>query len=138
MKCNGLTRFARTACGTLRVPRLRASRSDARLRRQRCRSTVGAHALSMRTFLYCGFDKRIRQTQIRVVCTRVTFPDPRLCASRSDARLRLTRNVAFGIQNAHIKVGCAPTESTGFVTKAIQIITLTILPRMRVYGILIS
>ena len=82
MKCNGLTRFARTACGTLRVPRLRASRSD--------------------------------------------------------ARLRLTRNVAFGIQNTHIKVGCAPTESTGFVTKAIQIITLTILPRMRVYGILIS
>ena len=29
---NGLTHFARTACGTLCVPQLRASRSDARLR----------------------------------------------------------------------------------------------------------
>ena len=33
----------------------------------------------------------------------------------------------------HIKVGSVPTESTGFVTKAIQIITLAILPRTRGY-----
>ena len=57
-----------------------------------------------------------------------------MCASRADAHLRLTCEIALGwIQNVRIKIGCAPTESTGFVTKAIQIITLAILPRTRGY-----
>ena len=50
----GLTRFARMACGTLRAPRLRASKSDARLRclsawihPQTCKR---AHQTRMRTY----------------------------------------------------------------------------------------
>ncbi len=87
---NVLTRFARTACGTLRAPQLGASEVDAHLRssladpfgiRNDCRGAYKASSAGVSRGLF-------ERLSISVI---ISIQTHKMCASRSDAHLRSSR-----------------------------------------------